>query len=479
VQFEDPADRTKFALKPELSAEYQAKLGNFEGKVVKFATKVLGADKDKPKEEISQNLRMMNETVPLRGSHFHTLSNKIARELRTDQSRLSDIEKSSKGTKENPVNVDHSLVEKFNLALNEIAGFPEPTPSDQECSMSSDSMSAGQNQDDGIASALQLDANFSVGRSAGFRSVNLENKLRRRFDGSLSPMDKLISKIIEENEEDDFGSTCAKKFGHSLPKIDMGQLSGVSIGIMKVNSSRVNSSRVISSKFNTERGASRRVSETNLRLSPRKKKPKKLSHNHMKSLDNLSSTRQILKKKIHDKLQHNSYTFAITKVINDAALSLKQKKESRSPTRNYSAEKTGNDLLFDRLIKNSTNEKNKSRLTVETIEAMKEKFSQCLEKVRHRKSSFQTNPQKPKTLKFEDQAPKKNVFHNSNRDNALDSHYGSGRLGVEGALQVVMENSPEDRLGLNSMSYSSQGELERYQQDLRENDVCCRFGISE
>ena len=292
VRFEDPADRNKFCLKPELSAEYQAKLGNFEGKVVKFATKVLGADKDMPKEEITENLLLMNETVPLRGSHFHTLSNKIARELRTDQSRLSDIEKSSKGTKEKTVNVDHSLVEKFNLALNEIAGFPEPTPSDQDCSMSSDSMSACQNQDDGIASALQLDGNFSVGRSAGFRSVNLENKFRRRFDGSLSPMDKLISKIIEENEEDDFGSTCAKKFGHSLPKIDIDQLSGVSIGIMQVNSSRV-----LSSKFNTERGASRRVSETHLGLSPTKKNPRKLSLNHMKSLDNLGSTKQILKKK--------------------------------------------------------------------------------------------------------------------------------------------------------------------------------------
>jgi hypothetical protein len=61
----------------------------------------------------------------------------------------------------------------------------------------------------------------------------------------------------------------------------------------------------------------------------------------------------------------------------------------------------------------------------------------------------------------------------------LDSLYRSGRLDVQGALEVVTEDGPEDRLGLNSMSYSSQGEVDRCGGNLRENECCTNFGISE
>lgn len=313
-----------------IPTEELERLEDMNTKLRQFSVTILDADKPFTYDEVSSKLRELDSVVPLKGSATHSLSNKISREYRKHPTDKEIV--------------DYALIEQFNNALNEIVGV------DQGLSISTES-SQGKidfndtNFNSQNASKLLKSRTFSCGNDINRESL------------CFSPMQKLVDKIVEENEDFE------EPVGSMKERID--QLTDQKI---RGNKIRPQSVKVDRRCPKISGGSEKKLRQINPKDFAAFTLPDDLQDLCMNEFT-LDANQNELKN--HTTSQIKAYSFVIQQVIKNA-------NENQIKMRNAKTIQN-NENLFDSLLMDHTFGE-KSRLTVETIKLMKEKFNKVLMK---------------------------------------------------------------------------------------------------
>ena len=323
----------------DLPTDEIEKLDEMQSKLRKFAVTVLDADKPYTYSEVSQKLLEINNVIPLKGSATHSLSNKISRELK-------------KNPKDKEI-IDYALIEQFNNALNEIVGIEEGFSMSSVSSR--EKLDFQPNLDSNENSRLFKSRTFSCNQDMGKDSY------------CFSPMQKLVDRIVEENEEleDVIGTNKWSKANKIEQKITGKKMRPQSVKVDRRRKMTVTSEKKIESM---------KPDDFNVVTLP-----DDLKDNYY--------VNQFYIEDDHDKLnngptsQFQAYSYVIQEVIKNAH-------ENLEKMRNAKSTESQEDFFDNLLMHNTFGEK--SRLTVQTIKLMKEKFNSVLRnycKIEHLRES--------------------------------------------------------------------------------------------